>query len=104
MENARPETAKAQAIKQDGDHVEEAQSMEVDAEGLPISFAGMTLENVLLDLGKPSYKVPHLRKLNFVLLAALLTTATNGFDGSMMNGLQTLPLWQESKQYTTSTP
>ncbi|PVH93634.1 general substrate transporter [Periconia macrospinosa] len=55
----------------------------------------MSLNDVLPNLGKPWWKVPHLLKLNLVLLAALLTPATNGFDGSMMNGLQTLPAWQE---------
>ena len=26
---------------------------------------------------------------------ALITSMTNGYDGSMMNGLQTLDLWQD---------
>ncbi len=68
-----------------------------DAEGIPTSFTGMTIEDVLPKHQKPWYMIPHLRHLNFVLLAALVMPATNGFDGSMVNGLQTLPIWQQSK-------
>jgi hypothetical protein len=31
-----------------------------------------------------------LLRLNLVLLLLLITSSTNGYDGSMMNGLQTL--------------
>lgn len=31
------------------------------------------------------------------LMFAVLTSATNGYDGSMMNGLQALPQWQACK-------
>jgi hypothetical protein len=58
---------------------------------------GMALNDVLPDLGKPWWKVPYLLKLNILLLGALLTPATNGFDGSMLNGLQTLPVWQRGR-------
>jgi len=37
------------------------------------------------------YKEPSLRKLYFLLGSVILVSATNGFDGSMMNGLQSLP-------------
>jgi hypothetical protein len=30
----------------------------------------------------------HLLKLNLILLLLLITSANNGYDGSMMNGLQ----------------
>ncbi|KAK5938610.1 hypothetical protein PMZ80_008800 [Knufia obscura] len=41
------------------------------------------------------YKDPSLRKTYFCLMMVVLTAATNGYDGSMMNGLQTLDPWQE---------
>lgn len=41
------------------------------------------------------YKDPSLRKTYLCLMMVVLTSATNGYDGSMMNGLQTLPPWQE---------
>lgn len=77
--------------------VEDGKVMETDSQGIPTSFVGMKLEDVLPKMEKPWYRTPHLIKLNFVLLAALLMPATNGFDGSMVNGLQTLPVWQESE-------
>lgn len=41
------------------------------------------------------YTDPALRKTYLCLMMVVLTSATNGYDGSMMNGLQTLPPWQE---------
>ena len=40
----------------------------------------------------------HLRLiiLNAWIALLLITSSTNGFDGSMMNGLQSLPQWQSS--------
>ncbi|EXJ77956.1 hypothetical protein A1O3_09115 [Capronia epimyces CBS 606.96] len=43
---------------------------------------------------KPWYLTPHLLKLNFALLVPLLSASSVGYDGSMMNGLQTLPQWR----------
>ncbi|KAK4943905.1 hypothetical protein LTR10_016621 [Elasticomyces elasticus] len=43
---------------------------------------------------KTWYKDPALRKTYIVLMFVVLTSATNGYDGSMMNGLQTLTPWQ----------
>ena len=40
------------------------------------------------------YKDPALRRTYICLMFVVLTSATNGYDGSMMNGLQTLPYWQ----------
>lgn len=31
--------------------------------------------------------------LNAIMVLLLITSMTNGYDGSMMNGLQTLPQW-----------
>jgi len=37
---------------------------------------------------------PGLRKLYFLLATVIMVSATNGFDGSMMNGLQTVDNWE----------
>lgn len=51
------------------------------------------------------WKEPGMRGLYICLMFAVLTSATNGYDGSMMNGLQTLPQWKdcESPFYNTAT-
>ncbi|KAF2250441.1 hexose transporter protein [Trematosphaeria pertusa] len=36
------------------------------------------------------YKLPHLRRTYFLLFFVILTSATNGYDGSMVNGLLSL--------------
>ena len=35
----------------------------------------------------------NMRTLYFTLWAAMLTSATNGYDGSLMNGLEAMPAW-----------
>lgn len=37
---------------------------------------------------------PGLRKTYICLCFVVLTSATNGYDGSMMNGLQALSVWR----------
>ena len=37
---------------------------------------------------------PHLLALNLLLLGALVTDVTNGYDNSLLNGLQLLDSWQ----------
>lgn len=44
----------------------------------------------------PWYKVPHLRYLNFCIFLISLTSTNNGYDGSMLNGLQSLSFWRDS--------
>lgn len=55
--------------------------------------ADVLLKDVLPKLDRWWFQYSHLRKLNFFLLSAILTEATTGYDGSMMNGLQSLPQW-----------
>ena len=43
------------------------------------------------------WNVAHLRKTNIALLVPLLASYVSGFDGSMMNGLQSVPAWQEGE-------
>lgn len=40
------------------------------------------------------YKDSGMRSLYIALMFAVLTSATNGYDGSMMNGLQALDEWK----------
>jgi len=40
------------------------------------------------------YKQKGMRGLYLCLMFVVLTSATNGYDGSMMNGLQSLPAWK----------
>ncbi|OAL30003.1 hypothetical protein AYO22_01909 [Fonsecaea multimorphosa] len=44
--------------------------------------------------GKWWWQDAGLRRLYLLILVAILSSATNGYDGSMMNGLQTLIYWQ----------
>ncbi|TFK64847.1 hexose transporter [Pluteus cervinus] len=49
----------------------------------------------LIDDTRPWYKKPRLLLLNFWIALMLITSSTNGYDGSMMNGLQSLPQWKK---------
>ncbi|KAG8672723.1 hypothetical protein FPOAC2_06126 [Fusarium poae] len=55
---------------------------------------GTDLAAVLPDDQRPWWRVPHLLKLNLLLLVPLVSSGDIGYDGSMMNGLQTLPQWR----------
>ncbi|THX36617.1 putative hexose transporter [Aureobasidium pullulans] len=52
-------------------------------------FAGHTIERVRWWTSGP------MRKLYFLLVVMIMTNTADGFDGSMMNGLQSLSYWQE---------
>ncbi|KAL2834766.1 general substrate transporter [Aspergillus pseudoustus] len=41
------------------------------------------------------FKDPNIRLLNFYIFCLITTNIANGFDGSMMNGLQSLVYWQD---------
>ncbi|KAF4967696.1 hypothetical protein FSARC_4756 [Fusarium sarcochroum] len=56
---------------------------------------GTELSRVLPQDPKPWYRTWHLVKLNLCLLVPLFSASSVGYDGSMMNGLQTLPQWRE---------
>ena len=49
----------------------------------------------------PWYKQRHLRRLNFILLSLILFSASNGYDASLMNGLQALDHWQSFMEFPT---
>ncbi|TFK33819.1 general substrate transporter [Crucibulum laeve] len=50
---------------------------------------------------RPWYKNKRLILLNFWIVILLVTSSTNGYDGSMMNGLQSLPQWQDAFNHPT---
>ncbi len=43
----------------------------------------------------PWYRKSELLYLNFCLVSLFLLSSSNGYDGSMMNGLQALPQWHK---------
>lgn len=49
----------------------------------------------LIQETRPWYKVGYLRKLVFAIFLVTLTSTNNGYDGSMLNGLQSLSHWQK---------
>ncbi|ETN45962.1 uncharacterized protein HMPREF1541_00144 [Cyphellophora europaea CBS 101466] len=57
-------------------------------------IVGSALAQVLPRYDKPWFKVPHLLRLNLILLVPLLSSAVAGYDGSMMNGLQSTSSWK----------
>lgn len=59
-------------------------------------FEGLVLADVTPKLEKWWFQYPHLLKLNLLLVSAFLAQFTCGFDGSMLNGMQSLPSWKSS--------
>jgi hypothetical protein len=51
-----------------------------------IEFDGLLLRDVL-PVRKAWWHYKYLWKLNFLLLAGILAETTNGYDGSMLNGM-----------------
>lgn len=50
----------------------------------------------LPNYGKIWIRVPHLLKLNsFLILCCFLTSTNSGFDGSILNGFQSMDVWEE---------
>lgn len=52
-------------------------------------FAGHTLQRVKW------WKIANMRKLYMLVVVLIMTNTANGFDGSMMNGFQTLSYWRD---------
>ncbi|KOS18592.1 Lactose permease [Escovopsis weberi] len=49
------------------------------------------------------WSYPGLRRLNLILLGCIVCDMTNGYDGSMLNGLQSLESWQDALGHPTGT-
>ncbi|KAJ5864222.1 uncharacterized protein N7529_006138 [Penicillium soppii] len=62
-----------------------------------------SLRNVLPDTDKPWYKQRHLVLLNLGMIIPYLSSTTNGYDGSMLNGLQSMSQWQHFFDSPTGT-
>lgn len=63
-----------------------------------IIVAGTSQGNTTIDVHKllsKWYQYPHLRRLYGWMSVVLLVQATNGLDGSIMNGMQTLTYWNK---------
>lgn len=58
-------------------------------------IVGPAIAQVLPDHGKPWFRVNHLLKLNLLLLVPLTVSSTAGYDGSLMNGLQSIVQWRD---------
>ncbi|KAL1845006.1 hypothetical protein VTK73DRAFT_1348 [Phialemonium thermophilum] len=59
------------------------------------AFVGEGLAQVLPDDGIPWYRHSHLLLLNYYLFSLTLLSAANGYDGTLMNGLQALTQWKD---------
>jgi MFS family permease len=59
-----------------------------------LKSVGPELSAVLPENDPPWYKKSNLRRLMFCNISMFLLGSANGYDGSMMNGLQALPQWQ----------
>ncbi|KKY19262.1 putative sugar transporter [Diplodia seriata] len=57
-------------------------------------IVGATLAEVLPKTSKYWFQQSHLLRLNLILLVPLLSSAVAGYDGSLMNGLQSLSQWK----------
>jgi hypothetical protein len=44
---------------------------------------------------KSWWRVPYLIRLNMLLMVPFFTSYVGGFDGSMLNGIQTVSQWQK---------
>ncbi|KAJ5308615.1 hypothetical protein N7508_003994 [Penicillium antarcticum] len=58
-------------------------------------IVGEALASVLPQYDRPWLRVPHLLQLNLILIIPLLSSAVAGYDGSLMNGLQSIAEWKE---------
>ncbi|CCA69467.1 related to hexose transporter protein [Serendipita indica DSM 11827] len=62
------------------------------------SAGGRSLDPAMLHTGK-WWKHSYIVKLNLLLVIPLITSYANGFDGSMMNGLQSVERWKAYFHY-----
>ncbi|KAG7693935.1 hypothetical protein KL929_004036 [Ogataea haglerorum] len=58
-------------------------------------IVGPAIAQVLPKHEKPWWRTKHLLVLNCLMLVPLLSSATAGYDGSLMNGLQSLQEWRD---------
>ncbi|CRG91075.1 hypothetical protein PISL3812_08123 [Talaromyces islandicus] len=63
----------------------------------------LNIQHVLPDDDIPWYKQRHLLLLNIFMIIPYLSSTTNGYDGSMLNGLQSMNQWQQFFNFPTGT-
>lgn len=63
------------------------------AQGTNEPTRNLDLSSVLPVSKLPWWKTPHLVKLNLLLTVPMMTGYLIGFDSSMLNGLQSVPVW-----------
>ena len=56
---------------------------------------GITLQDVLPKRDKMWWNYPKLLKHNLLLMSAIISDITTGYDQSMLNGLQIIPGWRQ---------
>jgi MFS family permease len=66
-----------------------------------LKAVGAGLSAVLPTDGISWYQRSYLRQLNFSVFCMVILSSANGFDGSLMNGLQALPQWQDFMHHPT---
>ncbi|KAJ4193628.1 hypothetical protein NW755_003622 [Fusarium falciforme] len=64
-----------------------------------MSHDELRIKDLYPDLGKPWWRVPHLLKLNALLIAPFLTSYVGGYDGSVLDWMQTVSVWQEDLKH-----
>lgn len=67
------------------------------------AIVGDAIADALPTDGKPWYRSQHLILLNLILLVPLLSAATSGYDGSLMNGLQSMDEWKDEFNHPKGT-
>lgn len=68
---------------------------EIDHVNSPRSHNELQVTDLIREK-RPWYKVPHLRKMSFIIFTLTLSSTTNGYDGSIVNCLQSLEKWEEA--------
>ncbi|PVH80446.1 general substrate transporter [Cadophora sp. DSE1049] len=63
--------------------------------GLSDSNVNPELTSILVTDPTPWYKRGYLIRLNFVIVSLVMFSSANGYDGSLMNGLQALHQWND---------
>ncbi|KAF7122614.1 hypothetical protein CNMCM5793_000639 [Aspergillus hiratsukae] len=64
--------------------------------------AGETRETIASpSTDPPWYRQSHLLYLNYIIISLVLFSSANGYDGSLMNGLQALDQWNEFMDHPT---
>ncbi|KAF5328747.1 hypothetical protein D9619_011586 [Psilocybe cf. subviscida] len=105
---------KCQSKRSSDERVEDFITLRETKNGSPVSFSPLTRTRKLQTMGggpavsapnagymhlitdtRPWYKNKRILILNFWICILLITSSTNGYDGSMMNGLQSVDAWEK---------